>query len=368
MVGHGMGAHATWNLSLHYSTYFAAINPLAGAASQDWQRIRMMNLRNTLPVVWHDANDDIIKIGHATALVNLLKQHKYDVVFEQTKQLGHVPPPQIVEKLYTTMRGRQRELYPKQVSVRSSRPDPTFNRVDWVQLYQPLTPGDEHSFFLRRGSGKITLNQNAFSCQAAIIAANKIDARTENVETMRFYVNDQLMDLTKPVTVIVNTKTRFEGMVKTSIDEMLKDQVFLGRGWRYFSAAIDIDLAPSSTKPSTRVAGAAIRPTTTQATRLYFTNDEGKNVFIAPASSRPPFQHEGKLAYRAHVFSCDDGKTTFVGFLSKPSAIAGEDLIRRAGEERWFPISSPGAAVIMGVKCPAGAPAGKAPTEVFPRE
>ena len=57
LIGHSMSAHATWNLGLHYPTYFAAINPLAGAASGDWQRLRLPNLSNVLPVVWHDATD-----------------------------------------------------------------------------------------------------------------------------------------------------------------------------------------------------------------------------------------------------------------------------------------------------------------------
>ena len=49
LIGHGMSGHAAWNLGLHYTTYFAAINPLAGSAKADWQRLRLMNLRNTLP-------------------------------------------------------------------------------------------------------------------------------------------------------------------------------------------------------------------------------------------------------------------------------------------------------------------------------
>ena len=60
MVGHSMAGHAVWNLALNYPTYFAAVNPLAGAASQDWQRLRLINLRNTLPVVWHDADDQVL--------------------------------------------------------------------------------------------------------------------------------------------------------------------------------------------------------------------------------------------------------------------------------------------------------------------
>jgi len=52
-------------LALHEPTYFAAINPLAGSASADWQRLRAMNLRKRLLVVWHDADDQVIKVALA---------------------------------------------------------------------------------------------------------------------------------------------------------------------------------------------------------------------------------------------------------------------------------------------------------------
>jgi len=114
----------------------------------------MMNLKNTLPVVWHDSTDTIIKPIESTALVNILKTLKYDVVFDLTKNVGHMPSPDIAEKCYKAMRARTRELYPQQVNLRSNRPDPTFNRVDWVQVYQPFNSGNEHAMFLRHGLGR----------------------------------------------------------------------------------------------------------------------------------------------------------------------------------------------------------------------
>jgi hypothetical protein len=40
---------------------------------------------------------------------------------------------------------------------------------------------------------------------------------------------------------------------------MLKDQLFLGRGWRYYTAVIDVDLAPPpTTQPTTRPSGRII--------------------------------------------------------------------------------------------------------------
>ncbi len=361
MLGHGMSAHATWNLALHYPTYFAAINPQAGAASGDWQRVRVMNLKNTLPVVWHDQSDTIIKFDQSTAIVNILKSLKYDVVFEITKTAGHNIPPDIAEKCYKTMRARTRDLYPQQVNLRSTRPDPTFNRIDWLQVYQPLNSGPERSLTLRHGTGKIIVNENAFSINAAFTTPNKIEAKSDNVQTLQFHFNDQMVDLSKPVTIVVNNKTRFEGMLKVSIDEMLKDQLFIGRGARYFTAAVDVELVTikPATKPTTTP--------TTQATQFFFTTDEGKTLFADSATLKPPFQHEGKVAYRAHVYSIDNGKTTFVAYLSKWSPIANESLLRKPGEQTWLLQSSPGGINLTNAK-PLESQPTKTPMEQFPKE
>ena len=153
-----------------------------------------------------------------------------------------------------------------------------------MQVYQPLSSGKEKSYILRRGTGKLTVNENAHSIQAALTTPNKIEAKTENVQTLRLYLNDQMVDLAKPVTVIINNKTRFEGMVTPSLDEMLKDQIFLGRGWRYFTAVLDIDLSPRASTTQTT------RPTSlpaVTATHVFFTTDEGKTLFPIEATTRP---------------------------------------------------------------------------------
>jgi hypothetical protein len=263
LIGHSMAGHATWNLALHYPTNVAAINPLAGAASGDWQRLRLMNLSNVLPVVWHDATDDVVKVGFSRSIVKALKEMKIDVDYEETKTAGHAPPPEVLERTYEKLRARTRELYPKTVNLQSNRPETIFNRADWLQIYQPLNPGKGRRLLLRRGTGPIKTYEHAYSARAAITAPNRIEIRTDNVATLRVYVNDQMVDFAKPVTVLVNTKTRFEGMLAPDVEPMLKDQLFLGRGWRYYTAAIDIDLAPLPTKPTTRPTTSPItRPTT----------------------------------------------------------------------------------------------------------
>jgi hypothetical protein len=247
-----MAAHGVWNLALHYPTYFAAINPMAGSANEDWQRLRVMNLRNVLPVVWHDDSDTVLKVNFSKTLVNALREQKVEVVFDETKGLGHVPSDDIVQAEYQKMRSRVRSLYPPQVWLQTNRPDALLNRNDWVQIDQELDTGKERRLFFHHGTGHMTIDDNSCSVKADI-SNNQITAASDNVDSMRFYVNDQMVNMAQPVTVVVNKKTKFKGIVKPSVSKMLSDQLFLGRGWRYFTGVIDVAMVDHpATQPSTQ--------------------------------------------------------------------------------------------------------------------
>lgn len=247
LVGQENAAPDVWNIGLLYPTYFAAIEPFAGSANAEWQRLRMMNLRNTAVIAWHDANDPVLKVDNTRLLTDILSRFKYDVFLLQTKAGTHAPNADIIRQCDEQAASRVRSLYPKQVAIQSNRPDTEFNRVDWVQMYQATRPGEDHLVFFRHG-GTLTVNENTMSIKATI-ANNKIEVETDNVESMRFYVNDQMVDFSKPVTVIVNGHVKFQGVLKPSVEEMLKDQLFLGRGWRYFTGMVDVDFGAPATQP-----------------------------------------------------------------------------------------------------------------------
>src|SRR5688500_4271377 len=60
--------------------------------------------------------------------------------------------------------------------------------------------------------------------------------------------------------------------------------------------------------------------------QLYYTTDDGATTFTAPANLIPPFDHQGKPAVRAVMFSSDGGKTKFVGYLERYSAAAKREM------------------------------------------
>jgi hypothetical protein len=56
----------------------------------------------------------------------------------------------------------------------------------------------------------------------------------------------------------------------------------------------------------------------------------------------------------------------FVAYLSKFSPISPDPMVKKPGMTQWMPLGTPGANLVLDVKCPQGAN-GKAAVEVFPK-
>ena len=190
-----------------------------------------------------------------------MRNLKLDVDFIETHKLGHEPNAEIRQECYQRLMDRTRPLYPKAISLQSNRPETFFNRIDWLQIWGPAAAGEERRQYLRRGPGFLLLDQNTWRIDASI-DGQKINVTADNIDSFRLYLNDQMLNLSLPITVTVNHKSKFEGIVKQSLTTLVNDEPVLGRGFRYFTAAIDIDVAPPTTRPTTRP---ATQPTTAPA-------------------------------------------------------------------------------------------------------
>jgi hypothetical protein len=107
-------------------------------------------------------------------------------------------------------------------------------------------------------------------------------------------------------------------------------------------------------------------------TKAYFTIDDGQSVFEDDMQKSAPFEHNGAPAVQAHMFSCNNGRTKFVGFLEKqPDKVPQPAAGQRFGHDprlfsalvkppmnkdaKWVSKLGPeGAAIIASVRCPEG--------------
>ena len=94
--------------------------------------------------------------------------------------------------------------------------------------------------------------------------------------------------------------------------------------------------------------------------KVFYTTDDGATFFADDLEKVPPFDHDGKPAVRAFVFTSDGGEHQFVQYLQKFSddvkgrmdarqlrTQIGLGLIKKPGSASWIQESSPKAAAMM---------------------
>ena len=120
----------------------------------------------------------------------------------------------------------------------------------------------------------------------------------------------------------------------------------------------------------------------------WFTTDDGKTWFAADENKLPPFDHKGKQANRAYVYTCDGGKSKFVLFMARFTPEARRQLeemrkskmpsefgvidrlmthgmeVKKPNDAVWVTASHPSAVAIRKPACPDGA--AQTPQPVLP--
>lgn len=110
--------------------------------------------------------------------------------------------------------------------------------------------------------------------------------------------------------------------------------------------------------------------------QAFYTIDDGRTYFVDDERKLPPFDHEGREAVKAYLFTCDGGETRWIGYLERftpeGKALAKELLagkgppnanqptivtdleVKRPGQPTWCLITSKQAEAILNVRCPHG--------------
>ena len=128
----------------------------------------------------------------------------------------------------------------------------------------------------------------------------------------------------------------------------------------------------------------ALGPPPSTTPQAFYTNDDGKTLFVAPSDSLPPFDHGGKPAVRAYVYKCSGQQ--FVGYLERytdeakrmvreldeavknakpggqPPANLGQLVnarrfgreVKRPGDKNWVSVGSREGGRAIDVQCPPG--------------
>lgn len=203
LSGMSMGGYGTWNIGLRHVDVFAGLAPLAGGISRfrvksdddEISAVLLENGRLTPLLVIHGNADPIVPYGPDKEAVDHLKSLGGKVEFRTLDGVAHDllgvhnGRTEHGEHLMSWVTDQHRNPTPEAVTYRSV--DPRLDGAFWLRIAERST-GAKHP----RIEASIDKEKNAITLNGV------------GVQRARLYVDDRILDLSKPVTVKVGSSTR----------------------------------------------------------------------------------------------------------------------------------------------------------------
>lgn len=211
LSGYSMGGFGSWNIGLRYPDRFAAIVPFAGGISRfEYTKKNDDLLRPLVGNAYHlpcffvhgDADTTVsVKFDRKTRdkLKELGYEHEYVEVPKGQHMLNVREGSEIMTKVQTWLRPKRRDAHPKKIAhyfVGDYCP-----QAYWVRVAEFAGPTAE---------------------VAASVSGQTIEFTSKGAKKITFYVDEKLLDLSKPIVVKRDGKTLFEGKASPSIETVLE--------------------------------------------------------------------------------------------------------------------------------------------------
>jgi predicted esterase len=213
LSGYSMGGFGTWNLGLRYPDRFAALVPFAGGISRGEyvlakgdKKLRPLveNGKNVPCYFVHGDKDDTVYVKFDRMTRDQLKEFGADFEYVEVPGGRHILDVREGGELMAPI---QKWLAPKR---RNAHP----RRITYVSV------GDYAAgAFWARMEGKV---EPLARFEAEAKEGNVIEVKAAGAAKMTIFLDETLVDFSKPVTVKSGGKEVFKGVVEESVDAVLE--------------------------------------------------------------------------------------------------------------------------------------------------
>jgi dienelactone hydrolase len=224
LTGMSNGGIGTWIIGANDAPVFAGLAPMAGGLDKVLFPF-LENLRHTPVYVIHGAKDQVMPVDLSRSIVKELTRLGYPVVYREHERVhpmagGHFFPREELPDLVAWFGARRRDPLPRRVTV--VRDASHLIAFGWVRI----DATDQIAAFaedLTSSRDEAVAKRVYATLDAEIVAPTRIEVKTDRVRLFSLFLNEQLVDVSKPITVVVNGKVVFERMVTSSVDTLLRD-------------------------------------------------------------------------------------------------------------------------------------------------
>lgn len=223
LTGMSNGGIGAWLIGMHQAPMFAGIAPMAGGLDEVLMPF-LANLRNTPVYMIHGAKDQVMPVELSRSISRELAAlgypHRYrEHDREHPMAGGHFFPREELPELIAWLNRQRRHPFPTRLTM--VREATHLQPFSWLRL-DATDPIASFSEDLVNKRDELIRRREYARLDATIVAPNRIEVTADRVQRYSLFLNDVLIDPAKPLTVITNGTRSFEGMLKPSLETLLR--------------------------------------------------------------------------------------------------------------------------------------------------
>ena len=223
LTGMSNGGIGAWVIGMHDAPLFAGIAPMASGLDNVLLPF-LGNLRSTPIYIIHGVKDQVMPVEFSRRITSELTKLGYPFVYrehdrEHPMAGGHYFPREELPELVTWLNAQRRNPLPTSVTV--VREASHFQPFGWVRIDTTDAIAAFSEDLVSKRDDLIKQREYA-RLDASIVAPNRIEVRADRVQRYSLFLNEQLIDSSKPLIVFTNGQVSFDGTVTPSLETLLK--------------------------------------------------------------------------------------------------------------------------------------------------
>jgi dienelactone hydrolase len=248
LTGMSNGGIGAWIIGMHHADLFAGLAPMASGID-DVLYPFLSNLRTTPVYMIHGSRDEVMPVRLSRELAAELTRLRYEFVYREHDRThpmagGHFFPREELPALVDWMNQHRRTASPPHLSI--TRDASHLDAFAWARIdaTDRIASFSENLF---EGTDRFIMDRVYAKLDARIVEGNRIEVHSEHVLRYSLFLNEELLDLSRPVVVITNGVESFRGLITPSVETMLRQARLRRDPVRLFSAQVTIatQAAPS---------------------------------------------------------------------------------------------------------------------------
>ena len=223
LTGMSNGGIGAWVIGMHDAPLFAGIAPMASGLDNVLMPF-LANLRSTPIYIIHGAKDQVMPVELSRTITKELTRLGYSYVYrehdrEHPMAGGHYFPREELPELVTWLNAQRRNPLPTSVTV--VREASHFQPFGWVRIDATDAIAAFSEDLVSKRDDLIMRREYA-RLDASIVAPNRIEVQADRVQRYSLFLNEQLIDSSKPLIVLTNGQVSFDGPVTPSLEILLR--------------------------------------------------------------------------------------------------------------------------------------------------